>query len=58
MAKIKVKNLVIAAFVALTLVTTVGIANAQEILPKGGDSFETAVEIQPGNYQRDSLEEN
>lgn len=33
----------------------VGIVNAQEALPKGGDGFETAVEIEPGSYKGRSL---
>jgi len=35
----------------LFIVGLIGIANAQQALPKGGDSFETAVEIKPGSYE-------
>ncbi len=35
----------------------VGIVNAQEVLPKGGDSFDTAVEIKPGSYEGTGLAE-
>ncbi len=37
----------------LLLVGIVGIASAQETLPKGGDDFETAVELQAGSYVTD-----
>jgi len=37
----------------LLLVGLVGIASAQETLPKGGDDFETAVELELGNYVTD-----
>lgn len=29
----------------------IGIVNAQQALPKGGDGFETAVKLEPGNYE-------
>ena len=35
----------------------VGIVNAQEALPTGGDGFETAVEIKPGSYEGTGLAE-
>ena len=49
---------IVAITSALVLVGTllfgvVGIASAQQTLPKGGDSFETAVELQPGSYVTD-----
>jgi len=57
MIKLNIKNLGVAVFLGLFLVGIIGIANAQQILPKGGDSFETAVKIEPGNYQGGSLKE-
>ncbi|GAG15528.1 unnamed protein product [marine sediment metagenome] len=33
-----------------------GIANAKQVLPKGEDTFETAVRIEPGSYQGGSLD--
>jgi PGF-CTERM protein len=49
---------IVAITSALVLVGTllfgvVGIASAQQTLPKGGDNFETAVELQPGCYVND-----
>ncbi|MBL7154962.1 MAG: hypothetical protein ISS88_00440 [Candidatus Portnoybacteria bacterium] len=40
----------------LLLVGIMGIVNAQQALPKGGDSFETAAKIEPGNYKGGSLD--
>jgi len=40
----------------LLLVGIVGIVNAQQALPKGGNSFETAVKIEPGSYKGGSLD--
>jgi hypothetical protein len=34
----------------------VGIINAQQVLPKGGDSFTSAVKLEPGSYQGSSIE--
>lgn len=51
MAKINAKNLVIVVFFGILLVGIIGIVNAQEVLPRGGDGFETAVEIKPGSYK-------
>lgn len=42
----------------LLLVGVIGIVNAQQALPKGGDSFETAAKIEPGNYKGGSLDNN
>jgi len=39
--------------IGLLLLGAVGIASAQQTLPQGGDSFETAIEIQPGSYVTD-----
>ena len=40
----------------LLLVGIVGIVNAQQALPKGGNSFETAVKIEQGSYKGGSLD--
>jgi len=53
MAKFNAKNLAIMVFLGVLLVGIIGIANAQQVLPKGGDDFETAVEIESGNYVTD-----
>lgn len=56
MRKFNVKNLAIFIFSGILLVGTIGIINiasAQEILPKGGDSFGTAVGIEEGSYVTD-----
>ncbi len=58
MAKFNTKNLVVIIIFGILLIGTVAIVNAQQALPKGGDSFGTAVEIEPGSYQRSALEEN
>ena len=55
--RLSVKNLAITTFVAVILIGIISIVNAQEILPKGGDSFETAVEIEPGSYEGTGLVE-
>jgi len=58
MIKPNIKNLGIVFFFGILLVGVIGIisvVNAQQTLPKGGDSFETAVKIEPGNYQGGSL---
>jgi hypothetical protein len=51
MKKFNTKNLAIIIFFGILLVGMVGIANAQQISPDGGDSFETAVKLEPGNYE-------
>jgi hypothetical protein len=56
MMRSNAKNLAIAVLLGVLFVGMTEIASAQEILPKGGDSFENAVEIQPGNYEGHSLE--
>lgn len=56
MAKFNAKNLGIAVSLAVLLVGVIGIVNAQQTLPKGGDSFETAIEIQPGFYEGGGFE--
>lgn len=58
MAKFSIKNLAVVSLFGIFLIGVAGIASAQQMLPKGGDSFETAVELEPGAYQADSLEEN
>ena len=45
-------------FFGLLLVGIIGIVNAQQTLPKGGDSFETAVKLEPGSYQGGSSLDN
>jgi len=47
------KNIAIAVFLGVLLIGLVGIASAQEALPKGGDDFETAVELKLGSYVTD-----
>ena len=40
----------------LLLVGMVGVVNAQQALPNGGNSFETAAKIEPGSYKGGSLD--
>ncbi len=40
----------------LLLIGIIGIVNAQQALPKGGNSFETAAKIEPGSYKGGSLD--
>jgi LPXTG-motif cell wall-anchored protein len=40
----------------LFLVGMIGLVNAQQALPVGGRSFETAAQIEPGSYQGGSLD--
>lgn len=56
MLKFNVKNLATTVFLGMLLFGVIGIASAQQALPKGGDSFGTAVKLEPGNYQGGSLE--
>ena len=53
MAKFDTKNLVVIIIFGILLIGTVAIVNAQQALPKGGDSFGTAVKIESGNYVTD-----
>ena len=55
MARFNIKKLAIVGILGLFLFGMVGIINAQQILPKGGDSFETAVKLEPGSYQGGSI---
>ncbi len=55
MTKFNAKNLAITVFLGVLLIGAVGIASAQQALPKGGESFETAVKLEPGSYQGGSL---
>lgn len=55
MAKFNTKNLAIIIFLGILLIGITGTANAQQVLPKGGDSFETAVKLEPGSYKGGSL---
>lgn len=52
----KTKSIII-IIVAIVLVGVMGIANAQQTLPKGGNSIETAVKIEPGSYKAGSLKD-
>ena len=58
MIKFNAKNLTIAVFFGILLIGVIGIVNAQEALPKGGDGFETAVKLEPGSYQGGGSFEN
>lgn len=51
--KIKTRNLGLFVILAMLFIGIIGIANAQEALPKGGDSFETAVKLETGSYTAD-----
>jgi len=55
MAKFNPKNLTIAVLFGILLIGVMGVVNAQEALPAGGDSFDTAVEIKPGSYKGEAL---
>ena len=55
----KIRHKKIASFLlAGVLFSLAGVVMAQQILPKGGDGFETAVKLEQGSYQRETLEEN
>ena len=56
MAKFNVKNLVLFVFLGILLIGVIGIVYAQEALPRGGDSFETAVKLEPGSYEGGEIE--
>ena len=56
MASFNIKKLAIVGILGLFLFGIVGIINAQQVLPKGGDSFSSAVKLTPGNYQGGSIE--
>jgi len=56
MAKFNAKNLGIAFLLGMFLIGATGIVSAQQTLPKGGNSLETAVKIEPGNYKGGSLD--
>jgi len=45
------KKILIIIFFGVLLVAVIGVVNAQEALPTGGDSFETAVKLEPGSYE-------
>lgn len=51
--KIRTRNLGLSVILAMLFVGIAGIANAQETLSEGGDSFEAATSIQPGSYTAD-----
>ena len=56
MTKFNAKNLAIIIFFGVLLVGIAGIANAQQVLPNGGDSFETAVKLESGSYEGGAME--
>lgn len=56
MARFNIRKLAIVGILGLFLFGMVGIVNAQQVLPKGGDSFTSAVKLEPGNYQGGSIE--
>jgi hypothetical protein len=56
MARFNFKKLAIVSILGLFLFGMVGIVNAQQVLPKGGDSFTSAVKLEPGSYQGGSIE--
>ena len=60
MRKLNLKNFALFVVLGILLVGLAGIRNVKaevsEILPKGGDSFETAVEIEPGSYEKGTTE--
>lgn len=56
MARSNAKNLAIITFLGVLLAGVIGIVYAQQVLPAGGSGFETAVKLEPGNYQGGSLE--
>jgi len=58
MVKFNAKNLTIAVLFGILFIGVIGIVNAQEALPKGGDSFETAVKLEPGSYKQGGSFEN
>ncbi|XOB41494.1 MAG: hypothetical protein ACKKMS_02100 [Candidatus Nealsonbacteria bacterium] len=57
MIKLNIKNLTRTVFLGMFLFGVITGANAQQTLPKGGDSYETAVKLELGNYQREAMEE-
>ena len=57
MAKFNAKNLALVAFFGLLLFGVVGFVYAQQALPTGGDSFETAVKIEPGSYEGEAIKD-
>ncbi len=56
MAGFNFKKLAMVAILGLFLFGMVGIVNAQQVLPKGGDNFTSAVKLEPGSYQGSSIE--
>ena len=56
MVKFNFKKLVRVGILGLFLFATMGVVNTQRVLAKGGDSFATAVKLEPGNYQGGSVE--
>ncbi len=55
MVKFNAKNLALFVLFGMLLFGITGIVNAQQTLPKGGDSFDTAVKLEPGNYKGGSI---
>jgi hypothetical protein len=56
MSGFNIKKLAMVGILGLFMFGMVGIINAQQVLPKGGDSFATAVKLEPGSYQGGSIE--
>ncbi len=48
--KISSKNLII-VLCGIIILGFVAVVNAQQAIPEGGDDFESAVKLEPGNYQ-------
>jgi len=53
MKRMKMEKVGTFVLIGLLLLGAVGIASAQQPLPTGGDSFDTAVTIEPGSYETD-----
>jgi len=51
MKRMKMEKVGTFVLIGLLLLGAVGIASAQQPLPTGGDSFDTAVTIEPGSYE-------
>jgi len=56
MVKLNTKNLVITILLGVLFTGITGTVRAQQVLPRGGDSIETAVMIEPGSYEGGSLD--
>ena len=56
MIKFNAKNLGIVFLLGIFLIGAIGVVSAQQTLPKGGNSLETAIRIEPGSYKGGSLD--